>query len=46
MLSMRTSMRVLSMVCRDLYASPRADLKVINSLLHEEKEEITKPPTE
>jgi hypothetical protein len=25
--------------------SPRADLKVINSKLHEEKEEITKPPT-
>jgi hypothetical protein len=25
--------------------SPRADLKVINSELHEEKEEITKPPT-
>ncbi len=25
--------------------SPRADLKVINSQLHEEKEEITKPPT-
>ncbi len=26
--------------------SPRADLEVINSQLHEEKEEITKPPTE
>ncbi len=25
--------------------SPRADLIVINSWLHEEKEEITKPPT-
>ncbi len=25
--------------------SPRADLEIINSQLHEEKEEITKPPT-
>ncbi len=29
---------------RDI-VSPRADLKVINSQMHEEKEEITKPPT-
>ncbi len=28
-----------------VFVSPRADLKVINSWLHEEKEEITKPHT-